>query len=364
MNDSRKFDPPEAVLAPAFKELLERLSRARQNGVGDTDITEEERKVVEYGVTERKRVLEHTLFLVFAQWAIYRQFISSAKSRQLRIAYGMFSASATMYFLRNRAMRVSHEMFANMATTSTTSPLGNEARIILAELEGPSGPYFRRICQEKGFSEDLETVINSLDAEDGVDPASDNLHPQLRLRPRLLPDATTHPAIVTRGKESRERKDLRGGRGRLAESNSGLGTKITAIEKNPGVYTRESEWQNDPELEFNLPTQDVWETNPFEEVSRKKRTQRARERERERSAAGEEKADDDLWGKPFDFSQSTKWDLDNSDQGGDADAKEQDGSDQTSGAENNMTPGQRRAAERRRRRMMAQKNRDRDSDAS
>jgi len=362
MSSPNRYDPPEAVLAPAFKELLERLRRGRQFGVGDTEITEEERKVVEYGVTERKRVLEHTLFLVFGQWAVYRQFISGLKSRGLRIGYGTASAVATVYFMRNRAMRVSHEMFSNMATMSTTSPLGNEARVILAELEGPSGPYFRRICSEKGFSEDLESVISSLDAEDDVDPTSDNLHPQLRLRPRLLPADTAHQASIVRGrdaKDKRERGDVRGTRQKhgLADGLAQDAQYRPAIyQRDGGAYRRD----NDKAAAYDMgdsDSTDPWGPGRFEEASRKKRAGRTGEWERKRNAEQErELPEDDAFGKPFDFSTSARqsW-YDETSEAASEFGIDGAADESPDTAEAAMTAGQRRAAERRKRRLKSQR---------
>lgn len=185
MNSEKKYDPPEAVVPPALSRLMDRVARSRVYVRGEVGMSDEERKIFDYGVTERKRVLEHTLFLVFGQWALYRQVISRIKWRGARIGYGVAAFTSTTYFVAARARRVSHEMFATIATTATSSALGNEARVVLAELEGPDGPYFRQVCRDKGFSEDLTSVMAAKDAEEGMDPASDHLHPQLRLRPRL-----------------------------------------------------------------------------------------------------------------------------------------------------------------------------------
>lgn len=198
MTSEKKYDPPEAVVTPALSQLMDRVARSRVYVRGEVGMSDEERKIFDYGVSERKRVLEHTLFLVFGQWALYRQAISRLKWRGARVAYGVAAFMSTSYFVGARAKRVSHDMFATIATTATSSALGNEARVVLAELEGPDGPYFRKVCREKGFSEDLTSVMATKDAEEDVDPASDHLHAQLRLRPRLPtgPVGGGHPPIV------------------------------------------------------------------------------------------------------------------------------------------------------------------------
>lgn len=65
--------------------------------------------------------------------------------------YGASSAIATVMFLKSRAAQVTNDLFTHIATQHADSSLENEARIIIAELEGPNGPYFRKICEKNNF---------------------------------------------------------------------------------------------------------------------------------------------------------------------------------------------------------------------
>lgn len=348
MSSPKKYEPPDAVVGPALSELNVRLARSRVYVRGKMEVSDEEQKIFDYGVSERKRVLEHTLFLVFGQWAVYRQAISRLKWRGARIAYGVAAFASTSYFIGARAQRVSHEMFATIATTATSSPLGNEARVVLAELEGPDGPYFRQVCRDRGFAEDLTSVMAAKDTEEGVDPSEDHLHAQLRLRPRLpvRPHGAMHPPIERRpGAERRdprrevEFRPARVQRGRAwvaPEGEPGLGSGISI-----GIAHREKRKEKDDEAE------ETWD-----KTVDLRNTEAARARRETRKE--EEPVQGDLWGTPFDFKKAAdktdgEWDRaagesDNAPDEPFSDEKEQ---------EEEMTPSQRRAAERRSRRMRA-----------
>lgn len=339
MSSPKKYEPPDTVVGPAMSELNNRLARSRVYVRGEMEVSDEEQKIFDYGVSERKRVLEHTLFLVFGQWAVYRQAISRLKWRGARIAYGVAAFASTSYFVGARAQRVSHEMFATIATTATSSPLGNEARVVLAELEGPDGPYFRQVCRDRGFAEDLTSVMAARDAEEGVDPSEDHLHAQLRLRPRLpvRPHGAMHPPIERRpGAERRDpRREVdfrpaRVQRGRAwvaPEGESGVGMEV-------GRSRRENRKEEEAEVE-------VWE-KPFDF-----RKTEARKVSRDMTK-DEEPVQGELWGSPFNFKKAAEktdgeWDgatgeSDNAPDEPFADEKEQ---------EEEITPSQRRAAERR-----------------
>lgn len=195
------YEPAEAVVAPAFSELILRVGRARATATGNAALGGEERILFDYGVSQRRRVLEHTLFLVFAQWAVYRQFISRLSSRFVRSAYGLVAFGSTLTFARYRAALVTQDLFAHVITRNMDSALSNEARIILAELEGPYGPYFRSVCEERGFTSQYEEAVAAKEVETSgdLDYQEASLHPQLRLNPRLLtPEviaAAQHPRI-------------------------------------------------------------------------------------------------------------------------------------------------------------------------
>lgn len=205
MSGQSPFQPPESVVAPAFGELLSRMRRARINAGGAASsrsemsmMNEDERKVFAYGIEERKRVVESTLTLVFGQWAVHRFAIRRINMRPVRLLYTAACVVGTVSYVRSRATKVSTEMFAKILSLPTSSPMANEARVILAEMEGPDGEYFRRVCREKGFVEDLYAIVAALDAQEGKDIQDQNLHPQLRLRPRLLVDPPAHPSVQSR----------------------------------------------------------------------------------------------------------------------------------------------------------------------
>ncbi|KAI0561012.1 hypothetical protein FGB62_68g173 [Gracilaria domingensis] len=350
MNQPNKFDPPDSVVAPAFRELFDRLRRAQMSNKKKGEITAEERKAFEYGVAERQKVLGHSLFLVFAQWAIYRQAISRIKSRAIRLTYAMGAVVSTSWFVQRRAAKVSKDTFAHIVTTNMDSALGNEARIILAELEGPEGPYFRQVCREREFVTDFSAVPMD-------DEHDDDLHPQLRLKPRLLVEMPPHPQIMAmrrerpeKGTRSRtERQDWRvtqrtSDMRRDAEGNRS-GILQTINHRRMGAPAKESDTLEE-EIQNETNLKDLFTGS--EELERLKKVERARQR---KQAGGKFVPDDqeDFWGKPFDFSKAAR-------------EREQDNdfdpySDINGFTEDDrkpMTPSQRRAAERRLRRLRAE----------
>lgn len=180
------------------RELLNRLSRARLSRPSNPNLPQEESILFKYGVAKRRRVLEQSVLLIIGQWITYRQvFTKFTNSRPLRTAYALTSFLSTSAFLRYRAAQVSNDLFAHIATQDTSSALANEARIVLAELEGPGGPYFKSVCQSRGFKD----LLNSDAFEDTLQQERDNVHAQLKLTPRLLTDDvanTTHSTRVVR----------------------------------------------------------------------------------------------------------------------------------------------------------------------
>lgn len=378
MSTPQKFDPPEAVVGPAFTELMSRLARSRVQNPKEMGMSDEERKIFDYGVSERKRVLEHTLVLVFSQWAIYRQAVSRLQSRFLRISYGTGAFLSATYFLGARARRVSQEMFATIATTATNSPLGNEARVVLAELEGPDGPYFRKICTEKGFKEDLGSVTAALDAKEGRDPTADNLHPQLRLRPRL-------PVGFVHGRGDQGMAGVHGRRGR-GDNSAGKEVEMerrdVVLDRKGGSAREVAGWRRENGLgdigprdadEIGRETMGRWgggvkrgtevdgleggRGRPNGEIVVRSKKGKDWPHDRSVGENWEDGSGDGLGGKPFDFASAAKggWDNEN----GDGWAEKENGSanrfgwEEEASVEREMTPGQRRAAERRRRRMRA-----------
>ncbi|PXF49843.1 hypothetical protein BWQ96_00003 [Gracilariopsis chorda] len=346
MDQPTNYDPPDAVVRPAFRELFERLRRARLSNLQTAEITAEERKAFEYGVAERQKVLGHSLFLVFAQWAIYKQIISRLKSRTLRLAYAMGSVISTTTFVQRRAAKVSKDTFAHIVTTNTDSALGNEARVILAELEGPEGPYFRQVAREHNFVTDFSMIP--------VDDEQFDVHPQLRLKPRLLGDMPQHPQIQVprrnqadkgtrdtarphdwRAMQPRRQETPRTGDPIARSKMAKLGTSVEQSVKAEG------------EDEIRESYSDLFTTS--EELERTERVERAKERKRSgRDSQNSEQ--DDLWGTPFDFASAARTPEDRFEEYNDSivDRRLPNEDEQT------MTPSQRRAAERRRRRLQAQ----------
>lgn len=348
MRQPTKYDPPESVVPYAFRELLDRLRRARTLSSKPAEINDEERKAFEYGVSQRKRVLEHTLFLVFGQWALYRQAVSGLQSRGLRILYGVGSVVSTTAFIRNRASKVSADMFANIVTAGLDSSLGNEARIILAELEGPDGPYFRNTCRERGFEEDLVSVVAQIEASG--DPQYD-LHPQLRLKPRLLSDVPLQASLPVSVENRKEQKV------------SAADRTYEAMRQNRHIFTRgkESSVPSDSKFPKRFPIKSIdrakdeerprlsglnqLQKNPSDERDENKRRNEGNvEHGRIMSSDGFGKRDDNLWGKPFDFSSAVQDDI--------PDHFPEEDFGQVEGEED-MTPSQRRAFERQKRRRRA-----------
>lgn len=364
MDQPTSYDPPDAVVRPAFRELFERLRRARLSKSQTAQITVEERKAFEYGVAERQKVLGHSLFLVFAQWAIYRQIISRLKSRTLRLAYAMGSVISTTTFVQRRAAKVSKDTFAHIATTNTDSALGNEARIILAELEGPEGPYFRQVCREHNFVTDFSMF--SLDDEQF------DVHPQLRLKPRLISDMPQHPQILVSRRDQADKgtrdtarpQDWRSMQPRrqdvLGTGDRSMNTREPITRKKMGTLGtsvgRNTKTESEEEVRESY--SDLFTTT--EELERVERVERAKERKRA-DWNSQKSEQDDFWGTPFDFASAAKSPEDDFENYHDsiADHGFENENEQT------MTPSQRRAAERRRRRLKAQyrtrENRDNES---
>jgi hypothetical protein len=174
--------PSKAVVEPAVAELLVRLRRARSRPgidhhslLGDAD-----RRVFALAMDKRKQVLEGALGLVLGQWALYRVAFKQTP-RPVRVAFGLGAAGVTMQYATRRATQVTHDMFVSILNLPEDSSLGNEARIVLAGLEGPDGPFYASAVAEdlrKRVYERALTQVRAADAED--------VHPQLALQPRLM----------------------------------------------------------------------------------------------------------------------------------------------------------------------------------
>lgn len=373
MNSNQKFDPPEKVVGPALTELMNRLARSRTVTSKNMGMSDEERKIFDYGVAERKRVLEHTLFLVFGQWALYRQVVSKLNSRAIRFSYAAGAFVSTSYFIGARARRVSHEMFSTIATTGMQSPLGNEARIVLAELEGPEGPYFTKICREKKFNEDITGFIVALDAKEGVDPTADALHPQLRLRPRLI---SPHPVTEVGASEEKSGKraaiyrqtQLRPGE---TENNKSITDVPIRVGKQRGKDLEESQRPlNSGPAPFPRPNYEGTRGNyPTDSrlYGRKTETEQRNSWESNRTQStsrdDEEILSDDVFRNPFDFARAAKGSSEDDSDYFLHNEGTQIPHDVNGEEEAQMTPSQRRAAERRMKRMRARQ-RDSQSEAT
>lgn len=353
MTQPAKFDPPDSVVGPAFGELLDRLRRARLSNSRTGEITAEERKAFEYGVAERKSVLGHSLFLVFAQWAVYKQAISRLKSRTVRLTYAMGTIISTVLFIQRRAVKVSKDTFAHIVTTNMDSTLGNEARIILAELEGPLGPYFLQTCRDHNFDTEFTTVP--------MDDEQPDLHPQLRLKPRLMTEMPSHPLIRSSNREAPQKEAMESSRRRkwrdmqptprvkrgvderevpqagkaidfrglertidpIPEADSGANSEVEKYERMSDLFTKSDDIEHSRGVDIG------------------------KERKLTGDATGEGDVDG-LWGEPFDFATAAEKLQTFTD-----DADDEPLDRHSSEEYRTMTPSQRRAAERRRRRVKA-----------
>lgn len=183
-----------AVAERAVGELLHRLRRARslpgadqQALLGDT-----ERAVFKLAMEKRQKVLEGSLGVAIAQMALYRFAIRSTP-RPIRAIYGLGCLSATTEYSRRRASTVTRDMLTSILNLPEESSLGNEARIILADLEGPEGPLYTSTVEESIRKSIYERALAQPRAADEGDR-----HPQLSLQPRLLENmgsATSSPAV-------------------------------------------------------------------------------------------------------------------------------------------------------------------------
>jgi hypothetical protein len=183
-------DAGKVVAERAIGELLLRLRRARsQSGVDHKSLLgEADRAVFKIAMEKRKQVLESALSLALAQFAIYRFALKSAP-RPLRLAFGLGSVATTTQYTTHRASQVTADMLKSVLNLPGDSLLGNEARVILAGLEGPDGPYYASVVDESLRRQIYERALTQPRAADGSD-----VHPQLLLQPRLLRDMGTSPA--------------------------------------------------------------------------------------------------------------------------------------------------------------------------
>lgn len=356
-----RYDPPEKVVPPAFAELLNRLSRARLSRPSNPNLPQEESVLFNYGVAKRRRVLEQTLLLILGQWITYRQvFTKFTTSRPLRIAYSFTSFLSTGAFLRYRASQVSNDLFAHIATQDTSSALANEARIVLAELEGPGGPYFKSVCQSRGFKDLLDN-----DGFQDTLQESDNVHPQLKLTPRLLTDDvanTTHNTrVVGPG----------GGAGGLSQSNhpqippptrkniwmkrqndvfensrDNMDREISDRNGNTSPFRMRSN-NNNNNMDENYNNNESNENMLRPQLSPRS-SNLSTKSDQQQTQYNEEVGRVDEWGKSFNFSTSGS-EFNNDD----SDTEDDNGMGGMDIADHGMTPSQRRAAERRDMRMAA-----------
>lgn len=80
------FEPPKKVVPPAFNELLHRLHRVHTSGKPPSQkFLDDERVLFNYGVVQRRRVLQHAAVLIFGQCLVYRQaVVRLTSSRSIR----------------------------------------------------------------------------------------------------------------------------------------------------------------------------------------------------------------------------------------------------------------------------------------
>lgn len=190
-----EFSPPSAVVEPACSELLLRLRRARSRPGADQAaiLGDADRAVFALSVEKRRNILEGSLGIVLAQWAFYR-FGFRAAPRPVRLVYGAGACLFTMQYATHRAKKVTNEMFGSIVNLPEDSSLGNEARIILADLEGPDGPYYTASVDEELRKRIFDRTTSETRAAD-----ADDVHPQRSLRPRLLADMGSEEPVRSRG---------------------------------------------------------------------------------------------------------------------------------------------------------------------
>lgn len=320
-----RFDPPSNVVAPALAELIVRL-RTSVGTYGSRDVSgmpSPEREVFEYGLAQRQRVLSTTAVLILGQWGLYRSVIKARiPSQPLRALYVTGCVVGTMSLLQNRARAASEEMFARVITLPTTSPLANEARIILAELEGPMGPHFENVCKDRSFTPDLHSAVKA-------DDANVSVHPQLRLHPRL------------EGSQRRARRGLKN----LDNINNGNDDDDT---DNPHVLVRRRMDERQRQAESRVPLPPIHRDERKESNSSNSPGPDIQWREAEPvpTEPVDDWNDDRVWSSTgFDFQRAARGDT--------ADEESKGEYEENSSELQGLTPSQRRAHERRERRRIA-----------
>lgn len=171
------------VVEPVIAVLMPRIqSKYSTSGVKDSNL-HEERQLYEWNINEIKAIDRYILRTQIASWAAHHYVVRRRSNWILSLAcfLGCQLISILGWTLRDRKHK--DELLARFVTLPTTSAIGNEARIILAELEGPDGLYFRAACREKGFMLHFDDDVITSSFYTGE-------HPQLSLQPRLL--NTTH----------------------------------------------------------------------------------------------------------------------------------------------------------------------------
>lgn len=379
-HSTRRYDPPESVVGPAFAELLDRLRRARLSKTPDPQLPNEERVLFDYGVAQRRRVLEHAIFLVFGQWIFYRQFIAQSASRAVRLSYAVGSAAASTAFLRHRARKVSLDLFAHIATADSSSALGNEARIVLAELEGPEGPYLRSVIRERGFETAFADALATVQV-----PTSDteqvDVHPQLCLKPRLLTDdvpSSTHPFIShpridvdSASRPGRYRqKTARVDQHTTEDTHVDHSSEESTLRPRPSIRLRSQHSSGKeayPDFQlgnrpFKAPFTAGDATNtddaPYDHTEYKRKSDAFETRSENDQSSSD-------WKDPFDFSKAAhipvKSDISDSELNAFSDSDSFDHDDTSNSSV--LTPSQRRAAERRKKRLLAKSQTDSDDES-
>lgn len=109
----RRFNPPSAVVGPAFAELLRRLRIYALSQDPRRSLTDADREILTVGYQARKKVFHNTLGLIFGQWALYRVAIRNLP-RTARGMYGIGAFFATGHYISSRAYIATGEMFARI----------------------------------------------------------------------------------------------------------------------------------------------------------------------------------------------------------------------------------------------------------
>lgn len=171
---------PPIASTPADDALVRRvltllLSRLARSPEFPSTLPPPDRAVFASSLEARRAVLERGAAWLVAGFAVYRAALAKAPA-PVRGAFGLLVVSTALGGAVRGAKAVSEGMVADILNLGVDSPLGNEARIVLGDAEGPDGPLYNRVVGEALRREIVER-------RQGGD-----VHPQMALTPRLVED--------------------------------------------------------------------------------------------------------------------------------------------------------------------------------